>query len=394
MIRLRWAGALVSALALALVGASAGLQAQNRPADAGEGVAMVVAFVAFALVGGVIVFKRPANAIGWSFLTITFFAGLTGAASEYGLLVGRTQGFGTLPVRVCAWIGNWTWWIPITVMPTFPLLLFPNGRPPSPRWRWVVYLAGAGVSLGALGFALDAERIELGGDGPLVAPLIGATALQPLSDVLSVVGFPLALSAAALSIVSLIVRFRRARGDERQQIKWVAYAGSVMTVFFLLGAANKTIGNNDWVFAAAVTPVPVAAAVAVLRYRLYDIDVIINRTLVYGALTAILAGAYFGLVVAFQTLLEPVTRQSDVAVAASTLGVAALFGPLRRRVQEFIDRRFYRSRYDAQQTLSSFAARLRDEVELERLSSELLEVVSATMRPRYASLWLRTGDTQ
>jgi hypothetical protein len=203
-----------------------------------------------------------------------------------------------------------------------------------------------------------------------------------------------ALSSVLAGMVSVVVRFRRSRGEERQQMKWFTFAVVLLIVEFVFqsaildGAGGDRIPVIDGI---AMALVPISAAVAIFRYRLYDIDVVINRALVYGALTAVLAAAYLGLVVVFQEVLSPLTADSDVAVAGSTLAVAALFRPVRARVQEFIDRRFYRHKYDASETLEEFASSLRDEVDLDSLSRELVGVVADTMQPAHASLWLRAG---
>jgi hypothetical protein len=211
---------------------------------------------------------------------------------------------------------------------------------------------------------------------------------------------------------AVVVRLRRARGDERQQLKWFAYVAALMATGFAVAALSLAIaaaggwdednlptwlgafGTVGWMtgLLALVLALPVAIGVSVLKYRLYDIDVVINRTLVYGSVTALLAGAYLGLVLLFQLAFSPVTEGSGLAVALSTLAVAALFRPARNRVQRLVDRRFYRGKYDAQQTLEGFAARLREEVDLDALRGELTGVVAETMQPAHVSLWLREAE--
>jgi hypothetical protein len=197
------------------------------------------------------------------------------------------------------------------------------------------------------------------------------------------------------SAISMVLRFRRARGDERQQMKWIALAGAVAAgTIPLMFAAYEVVGQTaaDSAIMLSVMALPAAAAVAIVRYRLYDIDVVINRTLVYGSLTATLALVYVGSVLLLQLALSGLTDGSGLAVAASTLAVAALFRPVRGRIQKTVDRRFFRSRYDATRTIEAFAARLRDEVDLGALSADLQDVVVETMRPAHLSLWLRTRD--
>jgi hypothetical protein len=211
------------------------------------------------------------------------------------------------------------------------------------------------------------------------------------SDVLGGIGLPILLAASLASIASLVVRFRRSRGVERQQLKWVTAAAALLIVVWFLNLAVAGSVDDDWAWATLITAmfaVAGAMAIAMLRYRLYDIDVVINRALVYGALTATLAGGYLGTVLLLQLVLSP---SSDLAIAGSTLAVAALFRPARRHIQELVDRRFYRRRYDAARTLERFGARLRDEVELDRLSGELISVAADTMQPAHATLWLRSG---
>jgi hypothetical protein len=211
--------------------------------------------------------------------------------------------------------------------------------------------------------------------------------LSGLNDFLVVLAVPLFLAAGA----SLVLRLRRSHGQERLQIKWVVYAASIAAAGFVVTfiGLGKVSDIAFWFGLAGATAVPVAAGLAILRYRLYEIDRLINRTLVYALLTAILVGVYVGTVLLLQLALEGVTSDSNLAVAISTLAVAAAFRPLRARVQEAVDRRFYRRRYDAAQTLDAFSARLRDEVDLDSLAAELRRAVSETMEPRHVSLWLR-----
>jgi hypothetical protein len=244
---------------------------------------------------------------------------------------------------------------------------------------------------GALYSAFSPGEIQ---DEGIVNPL-GIEALRPVSDLLGT--FVLVLYFALLfgSAASLVVRFRRSGSLERQQIKWLAFAALVIPIWFLTNAPIEAASRTLFIIIDALivsTLIPVAAGVAILRYRLYDIDVVINRTLVYGSLTAILVGVYFGSVTATQTLLRTITSQQELpqmVVVASTLVIAALFNPLRRRIQGFIDRRFYRRKYDAAKTLQGFSKKLRDETDLEALRGDLVGVVRETMQPAHVSLWLR-----
>ena len=274
---------------------------------------------------------------------------------------------------------------------------FPDGRVPSPHWRSVQKLSIgliAGLSF-LMAFAEDPES---------TSPYDNPLAVEELTDILEyvmpVVGvlFPLVV---ALCATALIVRWRRSRGETRQQLKLMVLAAALIVSYMLAETFVVVVlqdGTETWIWRVfdvfAFLSVPVAAGVAILRYRLYDLDLIINRTLVYGTLSGILVGTYVAIVFALQRVLDPVTRESDIAIAASTLAVAALFRPLRARIQSFIDHRFYRSKFDAQRTLETFSTQLRDEVDLGELSEQLVGVVRDTMQPAHLSLWLRLSEPQ
>jgi hypothetical protein len=291
--------------------------------------------------------------------------------------------------ETAAWYGDVSWILVILPAASFLLLLFPDGRLPSPRWRAVAWCAGAGIGLL---FAADSLSSGPLADYPELANPYGVD-----SPVVDVVGGIAALALAVAMVgspLSLVLRFRRAGRAERQQIKWLALAGAVAAVTFVLALASYEAlpeGVSDRAIMLSILMLPVAAGVAILRHRLYDIDVVINRTLVYGALTATLAAAYFGSVLLLQLALSPLTEESDLAIAGSTLAVAALFRPARARIQHAVDRRFYRRRYDAARTLESFGTRLRDQVDLDALGADLRGVVTDTMQPAHVSLWLREG---
>jgi hypothetical protein len=271
----------------------------------------------------------------------------------------------------------------------FLALLFPDGKPPSPLWRLFGWVAGVVTAGGTLAVALWPETA--GGITPANSPL----GIEAATDVFNPVEtIMLALGLIALS--SLLIRLRRSRGVERQQVKWFAYALAVLSIsaiLYLVASETMDIRWLGWVGSvlvmAGVVGLPVAVGVAILRYRLYNIDVLINRTLVYGSLTAMLVGVYVGSIVVLEGLLSVLTGQeSQLGVVASTLTVAALFNPLRRRIQGLIDRRFYRRKYDARKTLESFSARLRDETDLNAVREDLVGVVRATVQPTHVSLWL------
>jgi hypothetical protein len=348
--------------------------------------------VGYSTVGAVITSRRPENVMGWLFCAIGFISAAEHFNSEYAIY-GLLAQPGSLPgAEVFAWLAYWLW-VPWGGLFVFLFLMFPTGRLPSRRWRWFAGFSAIAVLVGAASASLSSGYYAL---GPVPNPL----GIESLKDALRIVEpliFALILPVAAGSV---FVRLRHAGEVERQQIKWFAYLASIVVI----GAGTLTyVGQSEamgasWVswagFALSVVGLlglPIAMGIAILRYRLYEIDIIINRTLVYGALTAILALFYFGSVTALQYLLILLTGQGNtLAIVASTLAIAALFNPLRRRIQSFIDRRFYRRKYDARKILEAFGSRLRDETDLEKLSEDLAEVVDETMQPAHVSVILRS----
>lgn len=374
----------------------------NWRADLGVGSLVGGAlFLAFPLVGALIASKRPKNAVGWLCLAVGLMWMLTGMLDYYSYYGAATPGSVPFPVAM-AGISDWVWVPAVGLLGTYILLLFPDGRLPSRRWRPLAWLSGAVILLLSVGVMLApgplgnlaGVRKPFGIEGAewLAA---GAYVLLPL--------LPLCMLASALS---LVLRYRRSGGEERQQIKWIAFSASVVAILYAIAMiASFVFPEESWTTAGSVwwlnlltyavlssfTLVPIAVGIAVLKYRLYEIDIIINRTLVYGSLTVTLVALYFCGVAALQRLFVVLTgQQSTLAVVASTLAIAAIFNPLRRRIQSLVDRRFYRKKYDAAKTLESFSARLRDETDLGSLSDEVLGVVRETMQPAHASLWLRS----
>jgi hypothetical protein len=341
----------------------------------------------FAGVGLLIASRQPGNAIGWIFLAAGVAAGFANLAHSYAQHwvdgKGGSDGLG----KAAALYGSLSWMPFILVPATFLLLLFPDGHLPSRRWRPVAWCAAAGIAANFVAEGLHRGRIE---DFPQVRNPIGVSG--PLLDLLqglAVLGLAIGVFGSS---ASLIVRFRRSRGEQRQQMKWLALAGAVAAAtlpiaIVLWDVIGDTAANGAIML--SVLGLPVTTGVAILRYRLYDIDVVINRTLVYGALTATLALSYLGSVLLLQLALRPLTADSNLAIAGSTLAVAALFRPARARIQAAVDRRFYRRKYDAARTLERFGTRLRDQVALDNLSGELRTVVAETMQPAHVSLWLR-----
>lgn len=347
----------------------------------------------FAVIGALVTARRPKNRLGPIFLVIGITQTFNAFVGEYGLYALETAP-DSVPLGALAARLSWTWAPGFGLFTTAAILLFPDGRLPSPRWRWTVPVTIVALTLLIVPMALAGAVIS---ERQLVAVLLdGAASGRLLGWALNLqaAGIALCLSMMLVSIAGVIARFRRSNGDERQQLKWFIYfaLGTLAFLLFMISVA-QTITNPIVLGMLTIVPflggIPTGVAIAIFKYRLYDIDVVINRTLVYGSLSAILAGAYLGLVFSFQSALAPVTRESDLAVAGSTLAVAALFRPVRARVQDFIDRRFYRRKFDAERTLESFASNLRDKVDLRQLSAALTTVVVDTMQPAHVSLWLR-----
>jgi hypothetical protein len=367
--------------------------------------------LAFPTVGALVASRRPENPIGWIFCGAGLLYGVQAFASgyaDYALPGGELM----------AWISGW---IGVPVLPlagALLVLLFPNGKLLSRNWQPVVWMAVCGSAMLALGAALGPGYLSfqptfdnplgLGGAiGKLVpsesSPLFDQPSLAKSTDtkinagvveIFVRIGFFFVLVSWLFAVAAMITRTDQARGAERQQLKWFVYTVALLVVGFLaalLGFGQHSVAWNLGI--AAFDFLPIAAGIAILRYRLYDIDVVINRTLVYGVLTAALALVYVGSIVLLQGLFRALTGEnSQLAVVASTLAIAALFVPLRRRVQAFIDRRFYRRKYDVAETLQAFNIRLRDDVDLDSVADDLVGVVKETMQPAHVSLWLRQPE--
>jgi hypothetical protein len=338
--------------------------------------------VSYSVVGALIASHRPRNPLGWIFLAVGFFQGFDPFAETYAKYVLVTNPGSSLPDGpLMSWLSAFTWVPGLSLAITFVPLLFPDGSLPSRRWRPVAWLSTVPL---AIFVVLQAYLWPYRGQIP--PPKLGGL-IGDLSDLL----FPLMLVCGLACVSSLMFRYRRAAGRERQQIKWFAYAAAV---FLTANVVSEFLPFGPIIYLSllpAASLVPVAVGIAILRYRLYDIDVIINRTLVYGALTATLALIYFGGVATTEAIFHALTgeeRQPQLAIVVSTLVIAALFMPLRRRIQALIDRRFYRRKYDAAKTLEAFSAKLRDETDLAALSEDLVGVVRETMQPAHVSLWL------
>jgi hypothetical protein len=350
-----------------------------------ETVPLWLAFSAFMVVGALIVAHRPDNPIGWIFSAIALLAAGGGLAEGYGRYAYETRP-GSLPGAIVAvWFAWSSWYLAVVFTP----LLFPTGRLLSRRWRPVAWLAGA-VTAAVVALAVLQPTFVLESGRAVDNPIGVAAAGNPDESAVGAALTTLLLLTMLAAFTSLILRFRRSRGEERQQLKWFTYAATLVPFVALGDVLPEAVGNL--LFAALTAFLPVAAGIAILRYRLYEIDRLINRTLVYGAVTALLAAVYAGLVLLGGQLFGGLgDRPPSWAVAGATLAVAALFQPVRRWVQQTVDRRFNRRRYDAARTVEAFRARLRDQVDLGTLSSELLAVVDQTVQPTTASIWLRPG---
>jgi hypothetical protein len=398
------AGAILTILSLYVTAPAAQPSSDWGSGGAIGDLLILAPFLAFTIVGALIASRRPENPIGWICLVAGLFWTLIALDGQYIAYALATTGVAPLLAAVA--LNQWAWVPPVGLLSIYLILLFPDGKLPSRRWRPLAWFSGAVLIMVSLAIALAPGPLpDLGGvRNPF--GLEGHPWIADASNVIPVL-MPLCAVASALGLVS---RYRRSGSEEREQIKWIALAGSfvglmsLITVFsalifepLFLGATGTQLlwlGVLQDVELLSFAGIPVAVGFAVLKYRLYDIDLLINRALVYGSLTATLALVYFGGVVTLQYLFRALTGQgSTLAVVASTLAIAALSSPLRRRIQAFIDRRFYRKKYDARKTLEAFSTKLRDGTDLDALSNDLVGVVRETMQPAHVSLWLHPEST-
>ena len=358
--------------------------------------AVVLLAFGYAAVGALVASREPANAIGWLLLATAVWFGVSDLAWTYP----RDPG---LPgVVAAAWFSNWSIYVPFCLATMLLPLLFPTGRLVSPRWRPAVAVVIAALALSIVGTALVEGPFDVrAGVAAPINPLGVGGALGEVVLAILRTGQALMLIGVVLGAVSLVVRLRGSRGRERHQLKLLAYVVVALLLCIpVLALVGTFSGPTDSTWAQdlgwtvmvllVIVGLPLAIGIAILRHRLYDIDVVINRTLVYGALTVTLVVSYLGLFLLLERLvLGPVTSDSDLAVAGSTLVVAALSRPARTRIQAAVDRRFYRQRYDAARTLEAFSSQLRDELDLDTLAADLRHVTQETLRPVHVSLWLR-----
>lgn len=362
---------------------------------------ILFAFTAFAAIGALIVSRYPRHPVGWIFITIGLGTALGNLTQQYAIFALFTDPRRLLPAGVAsAWLGGWLWPASMGSIMFLPLL-FPNGRLPSPRWRPLLWAGGVAL-LAAVGpFLFKPGPVDIGEQYPVANPL-GIPGSGPLLDAIQFAGLVVLVIVLVGGTVGLLVRGHRSRGQERQQLKWFGYAAAFMliTVITAQPLTERLLPGgleyevSSFLFGVGIAALPAGTGIAILRHHLYDIDIIINRTLVYGALTTVLALVYIAGVAGVGSFVRAATGQdkNNLVVAASTLVIAAMFRPARARIQSFIDRSFFRRKYDAAKTLELFSTRLREEIDLESLSKELLVVVQDTMQPAQVSLWLRERE--
>jgi hypothetical protein len=409
-----WLAWSVAALSVVMLVSSGVLDALARSAQSSgdwltvgtvSDAVIFVLFLVFPIVGALIASRRPENPIGWICLADGLLWMVLAVSDSYSIYGVIKPGSVPFPVAVGTLSNQWLWVPTVGLLGIYLVLLFPDGKLPSRRWRPLAWLSGVMIVLLSVTEGLAPGPLENQGGVPNP---FGLEALPWMAEA-SYIVLPLLPLCIFASAVSMVLRYRRSRGEVRQQIKWFTFVASFAGVLYLCAMISQLVfvlavsgGDGslpplplwfDLLSSVAVlgfAGVPVAIGFAVLKYRLYDIDILINRTLVYGSLTVTLVALYFGGIVVLQRLFIVLTgQQSTLAVVGSTLLIAALFNPLRRRIQSFIDRRFYRSKYDARKTLEAFSARLRDETDLEALNIEVVGVVRETMQPAHVSLWLR-----
>jgi hypothetical protein len=398
-----WIARCLCALSLALIALSHLLIALNLSLDAPiyfYWLEPTTLAIGYSMIGATIASRLPDHPIGWICCAIGLTGGVEHFSSEYAIYALLAHPESLAGGNAMLWLCNWVWIVMFGLI-VYLILLFPNGRLPSSRWRWFGWSSVALTLLAATLMAIspDAALDVLGtsDNGHIFLPNpLGIEALPNLYRPVQTLVLALGLVGAA----SVVVGRRSVRGIERQQMKWLLYAAAIFfagnvlknTVFSPLGGVSWGLWVGYLLVAVGGLGGPISIGIAILRYRLYEIDTLINRTLVYGSLTATLVAIYFGVVATAQEIFQVLSGQaehSQLAIVVSTLVIAALFTPLRRRIQSYIDRRFYRSKYDARKTLEAFSAKLRDETDLDALNADLVGVVRETMQPAHISLWLR-----
>lgn len=347
--------------------------------------------LAFSVLGVMIINRQPGNKVGWLMILAALAAAIP--ISFYLNSLPTSPTIAAPGIFIALWLDNWSW--TLIIFPIFLIpLYFPNGRPPSPRWRWVTSLAfGLSALFAFISLFIDELTPANGSWEPISNP-IGFIPIDWLNGPFFILWGIGLMVLVVSSVASLFVRYRRSKNVERQQIKWLLYAGALFAIYygatFFLTDPDSNEGWGTLSFAFSMLAMPLAIAIAILRYQLYDIDVIIRRTVTYAILTASLGLVYFGAVVVLQTAVgRAAEEQSPLVIVFSTFLIAALFSPLRRRIQGFIDRRFYRRKYDAALTLAQFAQTARDEVDMDFLSRELVTIIQEALEPECTSLWIK-----
>ncbi len=371
---------------------SAGLQlAVSEPVEA----VLVGLLVVLAGVGALLMRRAPGNSIGLILITLALL--VTASTVTSGVYLRVEDVAPPTAVALLVWFDEWVIDLWFGLVAILLPLLFPDGHLPSRRWRPLLWLGLVVIGMGVVGTAFGTARLEWGDNGSIANPVAvgGAVgeALRQAASLSDVAFVPVLLG----TLTAVAVRLRQSHGSERQQLKWFAYAIGMLLLGLAAAAVSEltgyqALGNVGWfVFLSSLlVGTPLAIAVAILRHRLYDIDLVIKRTLVYGSVSVLLAATYLVLVLSLRVLLGPLTGESDLAVAGSTLAVAGLFRPLRGRIQQVVDHRFFRSSYDATRTVEAFVGRLRQEVDLEAVSTDLSRAVRDTMQPVHVTLWLRS----
>jgi hypothetical protein len=379
-----------SMLAVFLAGYGVGVPLSAARGHWQEDSTFLLAFAAFMAVGAVIVAHRPGNAVGWIFSAIGLLTATGWLAAEYAARANLGRPDAPPGAVLAAWYTSWYWYPTLGLLLVFPPLLFPTGRLLSARWRPVAVTAAV-ATVGITTLSALKPTLQDDENYTVRNPIGLAWVQDPEESAVFAVLFGLLLVCMGGAGLSLVLRFRRSHGVERQQLKWFTYAATLMILSLLATYYLLPDSADVDVLAGFILAlVPVAAGLAILRYRLYDIDRLINRTLVYGALTVLLGAVYAAAVLVLGQGFSGVGGDPPSwAVAGATLAVAALFQPARRRIQAVVDRRFDRRKYDAAKTVEAFSARLHDEIDLDTLSAELLAVVNQTMQPTGVSLWLR-----
>ena len=377
----------IPTIGLLIAGPVVAYLAGYTPAEMLGGLLEFLMALTYTVIGMIVAIRQSRNPLGWIFCIIGFLIGLGHFAYRYTDLAYNTYGGALWLAPAMTLLKDVPWMVVWWLIFSYVLLLFPDGRLPSPRWRWVAW--GASIPL-AVSTAIAVLFWPYRGERLLSGSEIDPFTLIPAGDLL-IFSLQLLIGAfGVLSVSSLIIRYRTSSGVTRMQLKWFAFAAALTLGGAAIGLFLPNGLLHTFMILVAFLSIPIAIGVSVLRYRLYDIDTLIHRTLVYSFLTGCLALTYLGGVVLLEGTFRALTGQtSSLSVVISTLTIAALFNPLRRVIQHIIDRRFFRRKYNAQKALRGFSTALRSEVQLDNLSEELLKVIDETMQPTHVTLWLK-----